>query len=188
MVLIPHETEARFQRYWLSDGTLTGGVTGWHRIDEDGTYSPCDPAFVPGRSFLVYHPNPVADMHVPVCGDVLDTPLRKTVTSGYTFVNLEYNLSRTGSDGMPSLRLGDLRLSLDGFQAASTADQSDRLHFWDVYLGCYTSGAWLRDLDGELEWRSTEAPEVGLDDVQVIPGEGFLILNGGSSYVWRDGE
>jgi uncharacterized protein (TIGR02597 family) len=167
-------------KYWLSNGELTE-KPGWTKssgnFELDNLYIP------PGKSFIVFHPNPIKNIDIQIIGQVPSVPIKKKIVPGYNYVAAEFNTSRTDTAGNVSRKISDMKLAQSGFKAGNDANESDTLMIWDKDLKDYRSGIWLSKGG---QWMTKEGMPAG--NLEIQAGTGIIILNKGNSYIWKDGE
>jgi len=173
---------AQFNRYWLSDGTLTGH-RGW-TFAEDGQLRDANQvAILPGASFLVVFPDASTELNVQINGVVPETGLTVPVYPGYNYVSVKYTRSTSG--GLPHIvdYLKVIGLKASGFKGGSSDAESDLVLALMEADGTFLPGYYYDEAEGDFSPVSEESGLIRLEDVG--PGRGFVIYNSGDTFLWR---
>jgi len=176
-----------WKKYWLSNGELSEEA-GWIDWASSKPIKLKDLFFMPGSSFIIFHPDPDRDIDIHIIGSVMDFVLKKTITPGYNYVSVEYNTSRTDINHSFSTKLKDLRLINSGFASGQDSDSSDGLIIWNVQQKEYNKPYWLFNNNGHPQWMTAANEPVDVDNAKVIPGTGLIIHNISNPYTWFDGK
>lgn len=172
----------QFNRYWLSDGTLTQH-RGW-TYAEDGQLKDANRvAILPGTSFLVVFPEASIALDIQINGVIPETGLTVPVYPGYNYVSVKYTRSTSG--GLPQIAdyLDVIGLKGSGFKGGSNDAESDLVLALAEADGRFLPGYYFDEIADNFAPVSTMSELIRLEDVG--PGRGFVIYNRGETYLWR---
>lgn len=172
----------RFARYWLSDGTLTEHV-GWTYAENGVLKNGGDLAILPGTSFLVVYPGATSRQEIQINGMVPGGGLTVPMYPGYNYVSLKYTQNLAG--GLPAISdyLNILGLKESGFKGGTSAEDSDLIYALNNKNGALIDGYYYDESADKFIPVDDQSMEIQLGDVG--PGRGFVVFNGGETYLWK---